>query len=516
MTAPSRATPTMAPLPEPVARQAFVPTPRQELLWKIFAATPVGGRAIIGYGGAAGGGKTRGLGEFAQDLALDFPGNRILIARKDFADLRETTMMQFDMHIDRSLVVASNNQEHWRRIRKREWPPDVYSEVIFRELKDYLGLGSAEYGAVIIDEAGEVPRASALMLLSRLRWKLPPASQAAGFAMKYAFVAASNPWPGWFKEWFVERKLPEELLRETATSLHFIPALAKDNKYLPDGYEAFLRTIYPPDWVRRLMDGSWDVFVGQVYPTFNRDIHEWRQVDPRTRQPLIPQFTRLIGGLDFGEPSHHAHKSAGMIAGVMPSGRILRLDEFVESGPEVALRQIRWMSEMEAKWGPHVKRPAAEDDSEWYPRCTWIADKSQMAIIQVLSPHFRVRPSKGGPMSVRWGIRLVADRLHVDGTQRVPGSFYLPHLREFPEAMERYSWPDVDDSKPAPTTPIKINDDLVDADRYMHEALQGAIGAPDELFRNTLPGYRAGPDGRHRDPFLFDYFDSEDFEHGAA
>ena len=43
-------------------------------------------------------------------------------------------------------------------------------------------------------------------VIGRLRW------QKATVPVKFVFLAASNPYPGWFEDWFVLRQLPEELL----------------------------------------------------------------------------------------------------------------------------------------------------------------------------------------------------------------------------------------------------------------------------------------------------------------
>ena len=463
------------------AADVFQPTEKQILLWEYIRKAPSGSRVLLGYGGAAGGGKTRALVELAIDLALSFPGNRIIVGRKDFTDLRETTMAQFQMHCPREIIAKSNLSEHWYHIREPHWPDGVYSRIIFRELKDYLGLGSEEYGAVLIDEAGEVPEQSALMLLSRLRWRLPPQVNK---EIKYVFAAASNPWPGWFKKWFVDRELPEDVLEGFSAKVYFIPALAKDNPYLDPNYEAFLRSVYPPEWVRRFLDGSWDVYERQVYPEFNPDIHRWTKKE-------IPLFGRLVGGLDFGEPSNSAHYSAGIVAGVF-GNRIIRVAEFKENGPNVLERQIRWMYEQEEKWGVHTtsykrsRRPLP---------IQWCADKSQSAAIQLLRRMgFWVIPSRGGKDSIKAGITLVSHRLGRDATG-LPGSFYLPSLKNFERDMQLYRWPERQEDEPPPKKPLQVNDDLMDADRYMHELLdsRAMFGDPQIEYRRSFPSY--GPSG---------------------
>lgn len=437
---------------------------------------------LIGFGGAAGGGKTRALAELAIDLALEFPGNRIVVGRKDFTDLRETTLTQFKMHVPPGIIARKNESEHWYQIRLPDWPPGVTSRVMFRELKDFLGLGSEEYGAVLVDEAGEVPEESALMLLSRLRWKLPPE---VGRKIKYVFVAASNPWPGWFKKWFVDRLLPEEVLANYKATVHFVPAYIKDNPHLDPNYETFLRSVYPPEWVERFIRGSWDVYEDQVYPAFSPEVHRWAHAE-------IPVFDRLIGGLDFGDASTSGHYSAGIVAGVF-GNRLLRVAEFLERGPDVVERQLRWMVEQEEKWGRHTHSFKRSGERQ---RILWIADRSQGAFIHSLRKFgFLVRPSRGGADSVRQGIALVARRLQKDSSG-APGSYYLPELRQFEKYMTTYRWPKQAEGEPPPRKPVAVDDDLMDADRYMHEALEVHLAVdPQRAYVGRLPRYRPAEHG---------------------
>lgn len=466
-------------------------TPRQLMVWDSVRSIKPGGMGVIGYGGAAGGGKTRAIVELAIDLATDYPGNNIVIGRKDYSDLRDTTMRMFNQHCPRAFVVRRNMTEHWVEIREANWPEGVVSRITFREMKDWMGLGSEEYGAVLLDEAGEIPKNTALMLLSRLRWKLPDIVMSTprtpetpwgrrtkdypdGAPIKYVFLSCSNPYPGWFEDWFVKRVLDEESLASTGGKISFIPALPSDNPHLAEGYEARLRSIYPEHWVKRLMDGRWDAFEGQVYPQFNELIHKYNA-------PLPPPETwaRIIGGLDFGGNNPHDHMSAGVVAIELKSNRIIRVGEFEQRGNNVLTHQMSWMLAMEAQWcNKHTG-----------PRIHWVADKTQVAAIPMWKRMgFKVKPSKGGPKSVEWGISMVGRRLDTDASG-FPGSFYLPSLEKFPERMRAYRYKEDsgDDNKPVQRDPIKRNDDLVDADRYMHENLESTYGDPDKEVRYALP-----------------------------
>jgi len=127
---------------------------------------------------------------------------------------------------------------------------------------------------------------------------------------------------------------------------------------------------------------------------------------------------------------------------------LIRLAEFEDRGPGVIQRLERWQKACRRKYGP----------------IRWAADRSQSAWIdhQRRQGH-RVVPSKGGPDSVNWGISLVQQRL----SQDPPTTYYTPSMHRFPERMREYQW-DMKSGEQSPK-PKKVNDDLLDADRYMHE-----------------------------------------------
>lgn len=443
----------------------FQPTERQSLIWDIIADAPDGSRPFIGYGGAVGGGKTRALAELAVDLLLDFPGNRILVGRKDLVDLRTTTLEEFDRVCPPEIVVKSvNSPIIERHIRLPAWPTGVVSRAFFRELKDPESIGSEQYGAVLLEEAGEIPEVSAKMLVTRLRH--PAAS-------KWPFVAASNPYPGWFERWFVNRELPEELIEAAGGRVHFIPARIADNPYLPDNYESLLRGFFAgdDDWLSRMVEGRFDSFEGQIY----------RELGPHLQWVGdLPQFRKLVGGLDFGGANDKAHKTAGVVAGLTvanqmvrlaapatSSSQLVRFAHFEHSGADVHALLWQWMRGVEARAGRRVM---------------WRADKTQSwGISLAAQAGFIIESSHGGADSVAAGIGLVKKRMH-DGL-----SFYTADLAQVPEVdghklngnswydrMKRYRWDEQpDETKAARGVPLKRDDDTADADRYMHEEADG-------------------------------------------
>lgn len=445
----------------------FVPTERQALVWDIIAEAPDGSRPFIGYGGAVGGGKTRTLAELAIDLMCDFPGNRILIGRKDLVDLRTTTLEEFDKVCPPEIIVKSVNSPVIERdIRLPIWPAGVVSRAFFKELKDPQSIGSEQYGAVLLEEAGEIPEQSAKMLVTRLRHPACP---------KWPFVAASNPYPGWFERWFVDRELPEELIELAGGRVHFIPAKIADNPHLPDNYEALLRAFFSgdDDWLSRMVEGRFDSFEGQIY----------RELGPHLQHVgALPDFTKLVGGLDFGGANDRAHKTAGVVAGLTKSNRLIRFAHFEHSGADVHALLWSWMRGVEAKAGRRVM---------------WRADKTQSwGIGQADEAGFIINPSHGGADSVSAGIGLVKRRL------KDAASFYTAELAQIPtvdgqklngaswyDRMRRYRWDEQpDETKAAKGVPLKRDDDTADADRYMHEEADGFPTVTLQMPTRTLSG----------------------------
>ena len=433
---------------------AFEPTPRQAELWRQIAAAPLGSLTIIGYGGAVGGGKTRAIAELAYDLAMEMPGVPGLVARRDLVDLRQTTLDTFDRCIPPDAVVRRLDSPFVARyLRDRSWPPGVTSPVYFRELKDWMSIASTEYGWALLDEAGEIPRDAVLMVLSRLRHPT---------AQKRVLAAASNPWPGWFEDWFIKGEVDKAALEMAGGNIRFIPSRIADNPYLPDNYESLLRAMYPADWIESLIEGNFGLVHGAVHD-ISQAQHLWAGD--------LPKFSRYVGGLDFGGQSPHDHMTAGVFAGVTAGGQqvaantLIRLSHFEDRGPDVYERLLRWIGECEAAEGK---------------RAQWVADKSQMwGIDQAVRIGVAIEPSHGGADSVVMGIGL-QNRRFAERSSYFTAALLSPPSREaasrgarsWYERMSAYRWaPEKGGDTPAKREPIKVSDDTPNADRYMHEAV---------------------------------------------
>lgn len=213
-----------------------------------------------------------------------------------------------------------------------------------------------------------------------------------------------------------------------------------------------------------------------VYPQFNRDVHMWKTA--------LPEFISYYGGLDFGGDQIGSHMSAGVIAGLTKQDELIIIDEFEQAGPNVTENQINWIGGVEARLNHHHR-------TKHYANAPifWAGDKSQMKFLDVLKTYgYRVNPNKGNTGSVRLGVDLVAMRLALrDGK---PKLYYMPQLINFPRRMENYhNYEPRDGDIPQRDNPVKVDDDLMDAARYMIERLDSTVvGDPSKIYRGGILG----------------------------
>lgn len=416
-------------------------------------------------------------------------------------------MRDFFSMLPPQLILKYHQSENWVRIRRETWPKGVFSTVLFRGIHDYQQKGSEAYQIILIDEASEVSSEAARYLLSRLRWQLPKSvKKVLGMQCRhvqgtpeglwipcswrgndgscpyhgpdwvsedvpYYFVATSNPWPGWFTDWFHKKELQvviDSLGGGEGISVNFVQSLMRDNHHLPSNYEALNTIGFTPEERRRFIDGEFGVFSGLIYEAFDKRTHAW--------YGPIPAYKRVIGGLDFGQESSTGHWTAGVVILVTEKNRLMLVDEFKDRGPRVYEKQGEWMVAMEKKWGGPIKK-----------KIEWRGDRSQSVGIGAMKrAGFSIALSKGGRDSVDAGIKNVASYLNKrqDG---YPGFFYLPEGHEFGGCPEFEKEVKEYVRDPVTRDIVEINDDVCDSLRYALEAIQFMTGHPERLFRNALP-----------------------------
>ncbi len=238
------------------------------------------------YSGAFGAGKSRIICEKGNFLSLKYPGNRGLIVRKKFTDLRDTTMYTWWKYVFLQDHKANyNKNEHLLTYTNG-------SEVLFHGLDQPTKVASLEVGWIAIDEIIEFTLDDYIMLLGRLRHALVP------FRQIFAATNPSNPQHWVYKRFYLDTQLK----REGVTKV--LESDATQNPFNPQDYRDSLNR-FKGRYKDRFVLGRWVSFEGLVYDCWDPSRH----VIPRdtTKYGLtgdstnpIPAEWEKFRAIDFG------------------------------------------------------------------------------------------------------------------------------------------------------------------------------------------------------------------------
>ena len=270
----------------------YEPTIRQ---WELHDLKPwsEGGPWDVLYGGASGGGKTRGLLMDGLSWGARVPGLELWYLRASYPELRDSFLKELE-EINYAKVLGTNwhQGEHTLRIGNR-------STLKFRHARTMAHAAqmlSAECQGLYIDERTTMMPKVLEKVSSRVRSSNPDLPL-------IGVRSASNPGDiGHMdcKSKFVDpapkghRRIKVETKKGTRLDRYFIPAKIGDNPHLDDGYEDRL-SMLPPDLERAYREGDWSIFEGMAFSEFRTDIHV---IDPEDF-PLAPGYPLGVG-IDYG------------------------------------------------------------------------------------------------------------------------------------------------------------------------------------------------------------------------
>jgi phage terminase large subunit len=226
--------------------------------------------SVIGYGGAAGGGKSDALIGIAILAGAHFPGISIAYFRREYPQLEGLGGAILRSH------ELMSSWAHWNGSERR-WTFPNGSRLQFCHAKDELDVHSyqsQQFDIVLIDEATQFTRYQYRYLLTRNR--------ATKDGITPFMVLATNPGgPGhsWYKVEFAD--LPHEVPTDVEVEpgqfeKHiFIPAKLEDNKILETRDPAYRKKLEnsPETTRRQLLEGDWSAFEGQYFASWRQDIH---------------------------------------------------------------------------------------------------------------------------------------------------------------------------------------------------------------------------------------------------
>ena len=182
----------------------------------------------------------------------------------------------------------------------------------FRNLDDPSKYQSAEFAAIAVEEITKNQEAVFDDLRNRLRWS--------GIA-DVKFIAATNPGGighAWVKKRWLDKKFDDH--EQEADQFFYVRALAADNPHIDKGYLKQLESL-PLDKRRAYLEGDWDIFKGQYFTEWRREIHVCKPFD-------IPSDWKKFCALDYG---YAAPASIGWYA-IDPDGFLYRYKELYITG----------------------------------------------------------------------------------------------------------------------------------------------------------------------------------------
>jgi hypothetical protein len=246
-----------------------------------------------GYGGAAGGGKTDSLLIYQGMRRTRYPRSRGLFLRRRFTDLAQpgSALDRFkELFLPYGVTYNANGHE-------ATWPNGSVTKFGYMESDaDRYQYQGAQFDDITFDEATQFTELQYTYMFSRAR---VVSATLAAMGMKSQLRSACNPGGighAWYKRRFVDACWDAILTDpETTLTRAFVPAKLADNQALMRSdpmYQYGLMNL--PDAERRaLLDGDWDLFEGQVFAEWRRDVH--------TIDPLMPpaHWRRWIG-FDWG------------------------------------------------------------------------------------------------------------------------------------------------------------------------------------------------------------------------
>ena len=218
----------------------------------------------ICYGGARGGGKSHVSRIKMILLALNYEGIQILLLRRSLKELRENHVMQ----LQKLLKGIANYKES-----TKEFIFPNGSRIVLGYCDneaDVLQYQGQAYEVIVLEEATH---------FTEFQFQTLTESNRMSGNMKEPFVPrmyfTCNPGGvghQWVKRLFIDK---DYRASENPDDYIFIPSNVFENKYIMDYDPNYVKVLenLPEDRKQAMLYGNWDVFDGQFFPEFRRDLH---------------------------------------------------------------------------------------------------------------------------------------------------------------------------------------------------------------------------------------------------
>lgn len=254
---------------------------------------------VLFYGGAKGGGKSYLARVWQLDRRLTYPATHGLIIRKTYPQLFENHVLKFfeEYPFMRSL---------YNKAEKIFYFPNgsTLTMSYLQTADDVYNFFGREYEDIAIDEAQDHKEIVFKILRGSNRTINPN--------IRPRILLTGNPGGighGWLKRIFVDGNFKEE---EDPKDFAFLQAKVHDNPKLLEADPDYLARLkgLPEDKRRAYLDGDWDVFAGQVFTEFRRELHIIKPFLPKREFPHFLWIDWGYSGKETDEGAFACYASA--------------------------------------------------------------------------------------------------------------------------------------------------------------------------------------------------------------
>jgi len=469
--------------------------------WKCFNLTPLAREVDepypenIGYGGAAGGGKSYLSRAVVVAAALLWPGSKSIIFRRTEGEVKENHVNNFRTEVPD--VIDG--------VRLYDWNGDDFCATWYNGSRTYFGYLKVDsdvfrytgndYDIIVFEEATHYSWFQVSWLLgNRLRATIDGTRPFALFP--------SNPGSKghfWYKRLFIDRNFSSES-DEHPDQYAFVQALLADNQVLRQRdprYERRLNRL-PEPWRSWQRDGDFHAGAGAMLSELNRDIH---LIEPFE----VPPHWLRFGSFDWG----YAHPWVFGEYAVNEDGRIFKLQTLskIRQLPDAIARTIREhvvierLSYITAGWDAWAKKasmgentPSIAEVFEEYGIYLTRANIDRVQGLQTLKRALQFKDKEGE------GIDGVPDLVFFRNQGNIAAIAQLESMTPDPDDMNDVLKVDADEYG-------RGGDDIYDETRYAAasrpQSADEEFGAPaiDAWAPETLQ-YEAEMTHRHWDPLI--------------
>ena len=313
---------------------------------------PGKGIPILYLQGGVGCGKTRAFLAPMIEMLTQIPGLRALWSRQDYNDLRLSAMETFFEIVPNELIVGKSTQEHRYVVGQADGKE---AQIFFRELKDLSGLGSQEFGVIIVTEAHEISNNALRVLKMRCRQAGVPSM---------ILMEGNPPNAGHWLD-----NLTKQGKAEYDADVEKWEVSTYENwNNLPEAYKASLETM-PQSWKLKYLFGKTGFTPDgkPFYDGYDERLH-------KRSLPYIPG-RKIYRGIDFGY-----HHPACVWCGFDAKDRFMVLAELM--GTDITIEKFAENSIIPFE---NQKFPKQQFETYYDPAGVAVTDKSEKTSVEILA-----------------------------------------------------------------------------------------------------------------------------------